>query len=254
MPRKKALRLLDELVQELDSKFEQLLNSGKAVEEIEEHRDFEMRKANRIFTRIALNEDFELRPYGVIFGWVDGDSTYVFPARDLNRVKDDNEHYIRQLIDYKNQVSDPNEYDDYRTGKVFVIHGHGDRQPIAQALEELGLEPVVLIEEAGGSKTIIEKLEQYAEDVDYAVALFTPDDQGRKNGVKKYHDRARQNVILETGFFLAAKGREYVCILKSPTVSLVDMSDLQGVITIDYGENTDWKAELRKYLEAADVI
>jgi len=69
-----------------------------------------------------------------------------------------------------------------RTNKVFVVHGHDEasRESVARFLERFGIEAVILHEQATGGRTIVEKLEHYA-DVDFAVVLLTPDDVG---GVK----------------------------------------------------------------------
>ncbi len=99
--------------------------------------------------------------------------------------------------------------------KIFVVHGHheGTRDSVARFLERLGLQPIILHEQVSGGMTIIEKLEKYS-DVGYAVVLLTTDDEGRKkaNG-EPLRDRARQNVILELGYFTGKLGRNRVCAL-----------------------------------------
>jgi len=52
-----------------------------------------------------------------------------------------------------------------RTNKVFVVHGHdeGARESVARFLERLGLEAIILHEQATGGRTIVEKLEHYAD-------------------------------------------------------------------------------------------
>ena len=101
-----------------------------------------------------------------------------------------------------------------RTNRVFVVHGHDEaaRESIARFLERLGIEAVILHEQATGGRTIVEKLEYYA-DVDFAVVLLTPDDVGGVKSVSgdKFQSRARQNVILELGFFVGKLGRSHVC-------------------------------------------
>jgi predicted nucleotide-binding protein len=255
MPRKKALNQLGRLIQDLQEFSTTPTGTFDEITVAENSIQTWLRKANANLS--AINDGIQIgamaiRP--ISLSW-NGELPQPTPLRErVENYRGRIESLNEQLERYLQSVNDPYNFEETKSGKVFVIHGHGNRKPVEHAIEELGLESVVLIEEAGGSKTIIEKLERYTEDVDYAVALFTPDDQGRKNGVRKFHDRARQNVILETGYFLAAKGRDYVCILKSESVSLADISDLQGIITIDYGETTNWKVELRKELEAADVI
>ena len=102
--------------------------------------------------------------------------------------------------------------DNRNTNKVFVIHGHDEaaRETVARFLEKLGLEPVILHEQANKGHTIIEKFEDHA-DVAFAVVLLTPDDVGKGKGEKSDPKlRARQNVILELGFFLGRLGRKCV--------------------------------------------
>ena len=78
--------------------------------------------------------------------------------------------------------------------KVFVVHGRDDgaRQAVARFIENLALEPVILDEQADKGRTIIEKFEQEAEEVRFAVILLTPDDEGRLQGetdLKPVQDR-----------------------------------------------------------------
>ncbi len=99
--------------------------------------------------------------------------------------------------------------------RVFVVHGHDDglKETVARFLTKLDLEPVILHEQPNRGRTIIEKFEEHS-DVAFAVVLFTPDDVGYPSGkVDESKPRARQNVVLELGFFMAALGREKVCVL-----------------------------------------
>ncbi|MFA5862788.1 MAG: nucleotide-binding protein [Candidatus Thermoplasmatota archaeon] len=114
---------------------------------------------------------------------------------------------------------------------VFIVHGHDDAltNDVARTLEKLGLDPIILHEKADQGQTIIEKLELHA-DVQYAVVLITPDDDHVDNKTKTSVKRARQNVILELGFFLAHLGRERVFILRKDDPHLELPSDYQGVI------------------------
>lgn len=64
--------------------------------------------------------------------------------------------------------------------KVFIIHGHAEdkwRELRDLLVDQLGLagRVIVLKEEAGQSKTLIEKFEEYANQSCYAFALVTPD-------------------------------------------------------------------------------
>ncbi len=145
------------------------------------------------------------------------------------------------------------EIEEQRTpgNSVFVVHGHDEasKQSVARLLERLGLNPIILHEKATGGRTVIEKLEHYS-DVDFAVILLTPDDIGadkEKSGDLK--PRARQNVILELGFFLAGLGRKKVCTLYRGPIELP--SDYLGVVYIEMDDPGAWKYQLAKELNAA---
>lgn len=137
------------------------------------------------------------------------------------------------------------------TKKVFVVHGHdeGKREAVARFLDMLELEPIILHEQANKGRTIIEKFEDHA-DAGFAVVLLTPDDIGAvdrdKNDLKP---RARQNVILELGFFIGKLGRKRVCALKSHCVE--NPSDVDGMVYINLDEPDAWKTGLVRELRAA---
>lgn len=56
-------------------------------------------------------------------------------------------------------------------------------------------------------RTIVEKFEQEAEEVRFAVILLIPDDESRLQGETDLKPRARQNVIFELGYFAGSLGR-----------------------------------------------
>ena len=93
-----------------------------------------------------------------------------------------------------------------RTGpaarKIFIVHGHdeGAREAVARYVEKLKFEPIILHEQASRGRTVIEKIEAHS-DVGFAVVLLTPDDFGGEKG-EQPKDRARQNVVLELGYFV----------------------------------------------------
>ncbi len=138
------------------------------------------------------------------------------------------------------------------TTKVFVVHGRDDstRQAVARFIEKLDLEPVILNEQADKGRTIIEKFEQEAEEVRFAVILLTPDDEGRlRSEEAELRPRARQNVIFELGYFRRALGPNRVCALKKGEVETP--SDYEGVIYISLDDAGGWKMGLIRELKAA---
>ena len=119
-------------------------------------------------------------------------------------------------------------------------------------MKQLGLEPIILHEQASSGRTVIEKFEFYSEDIAFAVVLLTPDDVGHPgNGPNEPKPRARQNVILELGYFMGRLGRDRVCALHREDVELP--SDYQGVIYIELDTGGGWRAKLAQELVQAKL-
>ena len=136
---------------------------------------------------------------------------------------------------------------------VFVVHGSDDgaRETVARFIGKLGLKPVILREQPNSGRTIIEKFEDYS-NVGFAVVLMTPDDVGkRKDQQDGLEPRARQNVILELGFFIGKLGRNRVCALYEPGVEIP--SDYSGVGYVLLDEHDAWHLKLAKEIRAAGL-
>jgi predicted nucleotide-binding protein len=124
-------------------------------------------------------------------------------------------------------------------------------QSVARFLEHIGLAPVVLHERASSGDTIIEKLERHS-DASFAVVLLTPDDVGAVGTQRdNLHPRARQNVVLELGYFLGRLGRNKTCALLVSGVEIP--SDYSGVVYITVGEGNEWQLLLARELRAAGL-
>jgi predicted nucleotide-binding protein len=139
------------------------------------------------------------------------------------------------------------------TSKVFVVHGHdiAAKESVARFLEKLRLEPVILHEQANEGRTIIEKFEAYA-DVGFAVVLFTPDDVGAAaSQSSSLQPRARQNVVLELGYFTGKLGRQRVCALFKPGMEVP--SDLHGVLFQELDASGVWRTKLAQELVQAGL-
>jgi len=120
------------------------------------------------------------------------------------------------------------------SNKVFVVHGHDDavREAVARFIAKLDLIPVVLHEQASQGRTVVEKLEH--------LGGTTP---------RTLQPRARQNVVLELGYFLGRLGRDRVCALHRGELDLP--SDYMGVIYIPFDGAGGWRLQLAKELKAA---
>ncbi len=145
---------------------------------------------------------------------------------------------------------------------VFVVHGHNEfaLREVKEFIIALGLNPIILREQPNRRLiTIIDKFEEYANTVNFAVILMTYDDEGHELGpetvivtdkeksifsIKKEKEiipcrpwlsinpRARQNVIFEFGYFVALLGRNKVAALCETGIERP--SDIDGVIYIPY--------------------
>jgi hypothetical protein len=137
---------------------------------------------------------------------------------------------------------------------IFIVHGHDEaaKQEVARFLERVVTPKVVILEEQPDlGRTIIEKFEEHAGKVGYAVVLLTADDEGRKRGEEHLRPRARQNVILELGFFVGVLGRPRVALVYEEGVELP--SDIQGVLYLLLDHAGGWKTRLAREMRAVGV-
>jgi predicted nucleotide-binding protein len=196
---------------------------------------------------------------------------------ELNRIRDlPSQVLLRGVLKetVKKVVSRPSK-------KVFIAHGR-DFKPVKELkamLVKFGLKPIVLREQPSGSRTVIEKLEKYSKNVSYAFIILTPDD-GSFNFVllqkiveeseataltRKEKDNlflnlfskivekvARQNVILEFGYFIGKLGRDHVCCLYKGDVQLP--SDMHGIVYVPFKNSVkEAKNDILRELKAVGL-
>jgi predicted nucleotide-binding protein len=179
--------------------------------------------------------------------------------------------FITQL---PRKIGDTKQRRELEPRNIFVVHGR-DYKPVEELkvmLKEFGLNPIVLHEQPSGSRTIVEKLEKYS-DVGYAFVVLTPDDEGissndfdkeiLKKGpigrkatnaidsmLSKMRVRARQNVVLEFGYFIGKLERDRICCLHKGNVELP--SDMHGIVYIHFKESVnEVRGKIVKELKAA---
>ena len=115
----------------------------------------------------------------------------------------------------------------------------------------------VLADEPHASRTLIQKLIDVTEPTDFAIALLTADDEGRLIQTVRGEDdlelqpRARQNVILELGYFLGRFGQGNWAILVDEAIEIP--TDIIGIGYIAFPNGGDWKDALTKELRAAGI-
>ena len=133
--------------------------------------------------------------------------------------------------------------------KVFIVHGHDNaaKEAVARFIEKIGLEAIILREQASSGKTIIEKIEANS-NVGLAIVLYTPCDVGASKGEKdQLKPRARQNLIFEHGYLIGKIGRKNVCALVKGDIETPN--DISGVVYIKMDEGDGWKLAVAKEMK-----
>ena len=127
--------------------------------------------------------------------------------------------------------------------QVFIVHGHNElvKLDMSNFISSLGLEPIILHQQASSGRTIIEKIEAYS-NVGFAIVLYTPCDVGSKVGELNGKYRARQNVVFEHGYLIGKLGREKVAAVVKGDIETPN--DISGVVYINFDDNQAWKNEL----------
>jgi len=139
-----------------------------------------------------------------------------------------------------------------KKNKVFVVHGRDNeaKQEAARYIESVGLEAIIVHEQASSGMTIIEKIEHYAGEADFAIVIYTACDKGRGAFETKVpaRDRARQNVVFEHGYLMAKLGRKNVCALVKGEIETPN--DISGVVYVSMDQAGAWKTDINKELKA----
>jgi predicted nucleotide-binding protein len=139
---------------------------------------------------------------------------------------------------------------------VFIVHGHNEamKQGVARAVEKLGLNAVILHEQASKGRTIIEKFDAHT-DVAFAIILLSADDlaYSKAESPNMAKLRARQNVVFEMGFFIGKLGRERVLSLYETFENFDLPSDYSGVVLTPYDSNGAWQYILIRELKAIGI-
>ena len=74
---------------------------------------------------------------------------------------------------------------------------------------------------------------------------------GSQDGYEELNPRARQNVILELGYFIGKLGRGRVCALHMEGVEIP--SDIHGVLYVPYDQGNGWRLKLAYGIRAAGI-
>jgi hypothetical protein len=131
----------------------------------------------------------------------------------------------------------------FNTSQVFIVHGHDDiaKLDMSAFISSLGLQPIILHQQASSGRTIIEKIEHYS-NVGFGVVLYTPCDTGSKAGELTGNYRARQNVVFEHGFLIGKLSRARVSAVVKGLVETPN--DISGVVYTLMDNEGQWKQQL----------
>ncbi len=172
-------------------------------------------------------------------------------VRDISdRVFEECSSQIQEATPKSNALTSDKPSKTIDKSKVFIVHGHDDaaKQAVARFVEKIGLEAIILHEQASSGKTIIEKIEA-SSNVGFAIVLYTPCDVGASKGEKdQLKPRARQNVIFEHGYLIGKIGRKNVCALVKGNIETPN--DISGVVYIKMDESEAWKYQVAKEMKA----
>lgn len=172
---------------------------------------------------------------------------FIFDRNDFGKTIFDYKE-IREI--QKNQTIRVEEKKEMNYKKVFIVHGRDNdaKCEVTRFIERLGLEAIILHEQVNQSNTIIEKIEKYS-NVKYAIVIYTPCDEGRLKGEKKFNSRARQNVVFEHGFLMGKIGRKNICTLVKGDIEVP--GDISGVVYENMDSKGAWKISIAKELKVA---
>ena len=168
----------------------------------------------------------------------------------------------------------------------FIVHGKDNTvlKELKALLKGDGVNTIILHEQPSKGMTLIEKLEEYFKTVGFAFIILTTEDVGmgqlevtqmiskailKKNAtqeelteffiahptqfgkamtdlIKLFKQRARQNVILEFGYFIGKLGRGKVCCLYKGSIELP--SDMSGICYIHFENSVSevWEIILKE--------
>jgi predicted nucleotide-binding protein len=153
---------------------------------------------------------------------------------------------------------------DARGNSVFVVHGH-DTEALVKLesyLNSVGIEAVVLSREDESPQSLFQKFMSVGGKARFAIVLLCADDYGASRtqydasgvGERALQFRARQNVILELGFFYGRLGWESVFVVyQAPDRVFPNFerpSDLDGVVFASISD-AGWQERLGAKLSTA---
>ena len=222
----------------------------KAEAEFKKWSKYNRKLLLKLFDNSSIADEYWSLPFA---GWTNAtlNDKVGWYQRDVSYEVTNLEGICEQLELYS-ELSDthPRTFGD----KVFIVHGHNEatKHEIARFVTGLGLTAIILDEQPSKGRTIINKFKEHANEVGFAIVLLTADDVGAPKGqADEPEPRARQNVILELGYFLCGLGSDRVCILCEEGVELP--SDIYGIVYVPMDKDGAWKLKLAQEMASVGI-
>ncbi len=143
-----------------------------------------------------------------------------------------------------------------RTRRVFLAHGRDERwkEAVAHLLEHAGSDEVTILNDRPEERAkLLEQIGEQAHATRYAIVLLTADDVGaaRLESPQEpyFTTRARQDVVFEMGFLVAALTPGRVCVLYEDGVELP--CELEGISHVRLDLAGTWQPKLLLALRRA---
>ncbi|MEO0551081.1 MAG: TIR domain-containing protein [Pseudomonadota bacterium] len=164
----------------------------------------------------------------------------------------------RAAADRRGQATDQPLSDRDPGDSVFLVHGHDEEmlRDVEAYLESRGVRSIVMKDIGDDSMSLLQKFFRIGHDAKFAIVLVSGDDLGgERSKVKRLwvgkwalKRRARQNVILELGYFFGRLGWERVFVLqREDRAAFRDFetpSDLNGVPFFSFSSEGKWKQQI----------
>lgn len=153
--------------------------------------------------------------------------------------------------------------------RIFIVHGRNEtkKAELKDFLKRINTEPIILDEQKRVGKTLLDKFEYYGNSCSFAIILMTGDDFGGlgdfviptilsqitdeeaeiKEKNKPIETRARQNVIIEFGYFWGRLGLKKICVLYEDGVKMP--SDVLGISYFSLDNLGNWKNKIAEELD-----
>jgi len=238
---------LDKIQQLPKNSFESF---DKIQTELEKWDDYTISLLKKLFNNTLFSEKFVRAKYGFV---PNPGYNITGNASELLRRVEERRDELQSILSQLELLEEKKSTSLQELGTdVFIVHGHDNeaKLEVARTIEKLGLNTVILHEKPNKGRTVIEKLVEESKSAGFAVILLTPDDVGTDKGKQIFEERARQNVVLELGYFIGKLGRARVCALLKGGIQIP--TDFSGVVYIPMDNAGKWKLDLVNELKEAN--